>query len=120
MTQNKDEHNRRKHIRFPLNGCTLISDLKIGRIVDISHGGMAFYYADRKAWPKTSCQTGTLKYKNESLALNLPIETVSDVELPNNYSDGSMTVRRRSVQFGKLTADQKSQIDKVIDVAIKT
>ncbi|MDH3360184.1 MAG: PilZ domain-containing protein [Desulfobulbaceae bacterium] len=109
--------NRRKHIRFPLNYCTLTADLKIARIVDISHGGMSFYYADREAWPKNACQQGTLKYREKSFAIDLPIETVSDIEMPNNYTNGSMTVRRRSVRFGELTETQIEQLDKVISTA---
>ena len=117
MTADNNSINRRKHIRFPLNGCTLFADLKIARIVDISHGGMAFYYADRSEWPKNTCQNGTLNYGNESFTLDLPIETISDIEMPNNYSDGSMTVRRRSVRFAQLTEAQKEQLDRVINSA---
>lgn len=117
MTANIQPDNRRKYVRFPINGCTLFNELKIGRVVDISHGGMSFYYADRTAWPETSCQTGTIRIRDKSLAIDLPLETISDIELPHNYSDGSMTVRRRSVKFGQLTNDQIEQINEVINLA---
>lgn len=112
--------NRREHPRFSPKGCIFVADQKIGRIVNISNGGMAFYYADREAWPQTVAQTGTLQCQNEHAILNLPMETISDIELPNNYAEGAITVRRRSVRFGQLTTPQREQINNLIKMAGST
>ena len=114
MTSTDQKVTRRRHPRFSLKGCTFIADQKIGRIVNVSQGGMAFYYADREPWPHNAAQAGSLHCQDNLVVLNLPIETISDIELPHNYSDGSMTVRRRSVRFGQLTPPQQEQLDKLI------
>ena len=52
---------RRRHPRCSPEGCIMVADQKIGRIIDISRDGMAFYYADRTPWPHASLLSGRVR-----------------------------------------------------------
>ena len=118
MFNDNQRSDRRRHPRFSPKDCTFVADLKIGMVVDVSRGGMAFYYADRKPWPKSVPQTGTLQHKkNGHFICNLPMETISDTRLPGTLTVGAMAIHRRSIRFGRLTTAQKEQLDKLIAMA---
>ena len=106
---------RRKHPRIKIHNCMLDSNLKFGRIIDISASGMSFYYADRQPWPDKKTSRGTLCLETVRPIRNLPVHTVADFELPNNYLPGSMTVRRRSVRFGQLSHMQKEKLAELLN-----
>ncbi len=117
MQSNEQNINRRKHPRFSLKNSIFVTGLKIGRLVDISHGGMAFHYADHQEWPEELSEKSTLQYNNEDLLQDIAIKTVSDTELPNSFKNGSIIVRRRSVCFQQLTPEHVDQLNKLIDIA---
>ncbi len=117
MSNKTQTAERRKDPRYRTQGCIFVAGLRIGRIVDISRGGMAFYYADRSPWPQTLTTNGSVRCMNEFVIPNLPTKTISDSEMPHNFSKGAMTVRRRSVCFGELTPTQLAMLDKLIAIA---
>lgn len=106
---------RRKHRRAKINNCMLDANLKFGMLIDISASGMSFYYADRQPWPDRETFRGSLRPEEERSIKNLPVETVADFELPNNFLPGSITVRRRSVRFGALSYMQKKKLTDLIN-----
>ncbi|MDH4322149.1 MAG: PilZ domain-containing protein [Desulfobulbaceae bacterium] len=117
MSNNTQMAERRKHPRYATQGCIFVAGLKIGRLIDISRGGMAFYYADRKPWPQTILPRGSVRCTHEFMIPDLPTKIISDKEMPHNFKKGAMTVRRRSVSFGELTATQLALLDRLIAIA---
>lgn len=118
MLHDYHTHERRKHPRVAIQGCTFAADLKIGVIIDISLGGLAFYYADHKPWLRAVPPKGTVQCKeNGFLIRNMPIKTVSDQPLANNFKEGAITLHRRSVRFEQLTSAQHAMLAQLIATA---
>jgi hypothetical protein len=118
MTSRKEPVERRKHERFRVQGDAFAvlgprSDI-LGNIIDISEGGLAFRYV---AGPESSagpCELDILCADRSFHFYKIPFETISDFEMTNEVSFGSLTPRRRSVQFRELTPDQTSQLQHIL------
>ena len=106
---------RREHPRVAIDNCMFDANLKFGRVIDISITGMAFYYADRQPWADRGTFKGTLCLERMNPIRNLQMQTVCDIELPNNYAPGSMAVRRRSVRFDQLSHIQMNKLTELIE-----
>lgn len=118
MHPSRHQNDRRKHPRFSPKGCTLAADLRVGVVIDVSRGGMSFYYADRKPWPKSEPQTGTLHCKaHDQLIHDIAMATVSDLKLPNISTAGTLALHRRSVCFGQLSSAQNEQLADLLALA---
>ena len=87
---------------------------KLGQIIDISMGGLAFKYIDT-----STEETETDKQVEETIFLSsmgyyvgdLPFKTISDYEVTNAPSFSSMKVRKRHVQFKDLSFKQLFDLD---------
>ena len=87
---------------------------KLGQIIDISMGGLAFKYIDT-----ANGDTDSDTQQEESIFLSsmgyyvgdLPFKTIADYELTNAPSFSSMKVRRRHVQFKDLSFKQLFDLD---------
>jgi hypothetical protein len=106
---------RRKHKRFQVQDDAIavlrpIVD-KRGPIIDISRGGLAFRYITAKESLDRSLKLDILLPDLSFYLGHLPIRTVRDFEVTSEYALGSTKTRRCSVQFGKLTQKQISQIE---------
>lgn len=118
MLHHTHRDNRRKHPRFSPRHCTFIAGNRVGKVIDVSRGGMSFYYADRGPWTRDTPRTGSVQSKKNGLLLcDLPLETISDLELPNNFGAGAMAIHRRSIRFGSLTSAQNQQLERFIAMA---
>jgi len=90
------------------------SSHKLGQIIDISMGGLAFKYIDTN-----NDDTNNQTLSEESIFLssmgfyvgNLPFKTISDNEITNAPSFSSMKVRERHVQFTDLSFKQLFDLD---------
>ena len=106
---------RRKHKRYQAQeGAFAVvrpEFTKLGQIIDISHGGLAFRY----------CVTGPKA--NEALELDIfltgdgfylekiPFETVTDRRMSKKFSHAYLPTRRCGVRFGELTRIQIAQLE---------
>jgi hypothetical protein len=87
---------------------------KLGQIIDISMGGLAFKYIDT-ANEDSESET----QREESIFLSsmgyyvgdLPFKTISDYELTNAPSFSSMKIRKRHVRFTDLSFKQLFDLD---------
>ena len=87
---------------------------KLGQIIDISMGGLAFKYIDT-----SSDDTENKELPEETIFLSsmgyyvgdLPFKTISDYEVTNAPSFSSMKVRKRHVQFTDLSFKQLFDLD---------
>jgi len=114
MANTGSNADRRTHPRIRCRGCTFVADVKLGRIVDLSLGGAAIYYADREPWSEAIYSEGSLRYDDELYIDNLTMQTVSDQAVLNHYAPGAMTVRRRSVRFVRLSREQRQKLAEFI------
>jgi hypothetical protein len=87
---------------------------KLGQIIDISMGGLAFKYIDTN-----EDETKNQGISEETIFLSsmgfyvgdLPFKTISDDEVTNTPSFSSMKVRQRHVQFTDLSFKQLFDLD---------
>ena len=116
MTKGKELVERRKNKRFQAKDGALAvlkppwpHSIRLGQIIDISMGGLSFRcIADEEQFNGSS--ELSVIFANHGFYLHkLPIKTVSDFETAR-MPFGSMTPRRRSVEFEKLRDDQMSQL----------
>ncbi len=90
---------------------------KIGQLIDISQGGIAFYYKEGQERQVDSCELSILFGDNNSL--NHPLfkfntTIVSNIEVVNENKFNSAVVRRCGLQFSGLTYYQKNWLDDCI------
>jgi hypothetical protein len=113
MTHTKERAERREHKRFKVENGAFVGlgpryD-KVGRIIDISMGGLAFrYFGSREA--NGSCLAVFFTETNFHLD-EVQIKTISDFEIADKLPSSSITASRCSVQFMSLTEKQRFQIE---------
>ncbi len=107
---------RRKHKRFMVkNGAYTVNSTKPGLIVDIGLGGLSFRYIDRKEWPQETNNLDIVFGDNDFRLTNVPYRVVSDSITDHDFSNDKMVVKRRSVEFGDLSAGQILKLQHFID-----
>ncbi len=108
---------RRKHRRFRLKDLAIAVPNKptsqVGRIVNISKGGLAVRYVDRDDWAGEADSIDIL-INSDLFLTNIPIQNVSDFEVENQVSFSIMTERQCCLQFGPLSSEQESRLDEFI------
>ncbi len=90
------------------------SSHKLGQIIDISMGGLAFKYIDTKneaAKDQNQSEESIFLSSMGFYVGNLPFKTISDTEVTNTPSFSSMKVRERHVQFTDLSFKQLFDLD---------
>jgi len=86
---------------------------KLGQIIDISIGGLAFKYIDTSNDEEeklTSEETVFLSSMGYYVG-DLPFKTIADYEITNAPSFSSMKVRKRHIQFSDLSFKQLFDLD---------
>ena len=81
-----------------------------GILVDISKGGFAFHYNSEVPWPETSDDGCMVSGQHNSWLKNVPMEVVVD-RMVSCGQGNAMMVRRRSLKFGQLNAQQKFMLE---------
>ena len=98
---------RRKHERFRprVTVFALLNEpfSNMGEIIDISIDGLSFHYTADEGLPKGSFVLDILCVDDGFHLAKLPSRTAADFEVGNQ-------IRRRGVQFGRLTNKQSSQL----------
>lgn len=92
------------------------NSFKLGQILNISRGGLAFQYIETK---KNSAYTA-VKEKNLFLSSKryyvqgIPFKTVADNYIPNDNPLSTIKMRRCSIEFGEMSFDQIINLDNYI------
>lgn len=119
MVGRKRTVDRRKNKRYKANegayAAISPNSSKLGQIIDISMGGLAFKYIDT-ATDETSSESTAAE---ETIFLSsmgyyvgdLPFETISDYEVINAPSFSSMRIRKRHIRFTDLSFKQLFDLD---------
>lgn len=105
---------RRKDKRFGAKLGTFIvlrpDYTKLGQIIDVSAGGLAFRYMAGETSAVHSAEMDIFAGSNGFHLPGIPFETVSDLETGRDIPFTSIAMRRRSVKFGELTESQASEL----------
>ena len=111
---------RRKHKRLQAQEGAFVllgpNSVILGHVVEISIGGLAFLYITGEKPPSGSSEleillAEQLEDDNSFYFDKVPFKTISDFAIANELSLGSITIRRRGVQFGELTHNQTSALE---------
>ena len=115
MAKGKRTMERRKHERFlaERHAMTMLwpASSIVGRVVDISMDGLAFRYLALEKPQDGSSDIEIILPQDSFSTGMLPFRTVSDHRTPSFFSTLiGKEGRRRSVQFRKLTEDQRDKL----------
>jgi hypothetical protein len=119
MTADKQNVERRSHQRFQVPKGVFVEvrrphHSKLGEIINISMGGVAFRYLAAKE-PSNGSDKLNIFFDEGGFRLNdILLETVTDLrthKIPYTY----VTMRRSGVQFSSLTHHQISQLEHFIE-----
>lgn len=114
MTSKKEVIERRKHKRFRVSDGSFAvlgpTGGKIGRIIDMSMGGLGFSYIGGEEQDDTSYELSILLAEDSFHLTKIPFRTVWDMEA-NEVPFSSLSMRRCGVEFGDLTNTQVSNME---------
>jgi hypothetical protein len=106
---------RRKHRRFKVhNGAFAALSYRfttLGRIADISRGGLSFRYVASKDQSNGSRELKIFLTDGSFCFDKVPSTRIWDLAIPNEFSFGSITIRQCGVQFQDMTGNQKSDLE---------
>jgi hypothetical protein len=115
MISGKNPIERRKHKRFKVQyGAFAVFQSnvkKLGQIIDISRGGLAFRYLANGERFKGSDELDILLADNYFHLEKIPFRTISDFGIASEIPYNSITTRRCGVRFGELGQGQISRIE---------
>ena len=110
--QGFDEH--RQHRRFQVPGGVFVGfgphANKVGQIVDVSMGGLAYRYVGCDESADGSHLDIFVTDKDFYMGA-VPFKTVSDFQIVDRIAASPMTMRRCGVQFRKLSRKQNAQLE---------
>ncbi len=111
------EKRRSRRFQAPQNAFTLLRgpDGRLGQIIDISKGGLAFRYVGNGGQPKRSFQMDIFLANNGFHLEKVSFRTVSDFEVSKQGLANAVTLRRRGVQFDELDQDHVSRLEYFIE-----
>jgi hypothetical protein len=117
MTKGKNLVERRRHKRMEVRDGAFVllgpDSTKLGRMIDISLGGLAFSHMARERPSNELFELDMFIIDGDFYLERVPFETISDLKtLENPFS--SITMRRSGVRFGELTHDQLSLLENFI------
>jgi hypothetical protein len=113
MSRNRHTDLRKYNRRRAHDGAFVdlrISPIKVGKIVDISRGGLAFRYLDVGDRLREAFELDMYSRHNEFRMEKVSVKTVWDRQTPGQLAFSTRT-RLRGVQFGKLTQNQFSELE---------
>jgi hypothetical protein len=116
MEKKEKTDDKRKHKRFEVKdgAYTVLSyqPTVMGQIINISEKGVAATYKGKRLKESTEID---LFISDAGFYLEqIPVKTISDLKIAGKFLSGSKKIWQRSLQFGELTDDQKSQLDEFI------
>jgi len=128
MRPEQTDQNKRTSIRYEVelgSFAVFRSDPMVlpGLIVDISAGGLAFFYHEEDHWPQGNAELFTL-FGDSCNVENVALVTTYDTEVTDknhpiykvlaDQKDDPGKIRRRGVRFGTLSKEQEAGIEALI------
>ena len=117
MPAEPQQSERRKHPRYEVKNLAIAVPNKatppVGRIVNISKGGMAVRYLDQDEWLGDANAVDIL-INSTFFLTRIPVKNISDFKIENQVSFSIMSERQCCLEFGALSPEQKSLLDEFI------
>ena len=88
--------------------------VKLGKINNISMGGLMFHHVDSKAQLSRALVLDILLADCGFYLANMPFKTISDVVIPDEVSSDAVELRQVRLKFQKLNALQRARLKKFI------
>ena len=111
MSIKGDIQERRKHKRFDVKkGAFAVSPPnyeKLGRIKNISRGGLAFQYKGNPETTRDSCELEIFSIVDDFYLRKLPVKTILDFEVRPQVPLNSLPTRQVGLEFKELNHHQK-------------
>lgn len=108
-----DTPERRKHQRYPLKKNILAilkpHPIKLGQIINISEGGLAFHYLGDDELPERYTELDIFVENSQSEYVAFPFIPVRDFIVTSLYEKSS-TIRQLCIKFGNLNDNQKTEL----------
>jgi hypothetical protein len=117
MASKKEPVEQRQYKRFRVRDDTVVifrfPDAEMGRLIDISMGGLTFDWVTSEVLPievtkLDICRTGSL-----FILYNLPCQSIWELSIYEKHPT-SLHRKRCGVQFGELTPEQRFQLEHFI------
>ena len=111
---------RRRHKRYPAcdGAFAAISpnSYKLGQIINISRGGIAFQYinSERPTLNHDIEETHIFLSSKGHYVQGIPVKQVSDYAVPNTNPYSTLNMRQCAVQFGEMSMEQIINLDNYI------
>jgi len=86
----------------------------LGKIIDISRGGLAFRYVASETRTNGSAVLNILTTDRRFCLEKIPARIIRDSAMPGEFSFGSITLRHCAVQFRALTPSQELDLENFI------
>ena len=83
---------------------------KLGKIDNISMGGLMFYHVDSKAQLRHAVVLDILLADCGFYLANIPFKTITDVVIPDEISSDTVELRQVRLQFQKLNTIQQARL----------
>jgi hypothetical protein len=113
------EAERRKHKRFrPQEGTYAVLSgpvSKMGQIIDISRGGLAFRYIDIGDRPKENCVLDILREDNSFRLENVCFRIISDLDASKDFPFSTIPMRRCGGQLAGLSDRQIYDLEHLME-----
>lgn len=87
---------------------------KLGQIRDISEIGLSFRYIDSGDLSDEETELKIIVGERGVILDDLPFKKVTDFEIKNAYSFSALKMRQVGLQFGKLTSQQRSRLERFL------
>ena len=87
---------------------------KLGKIDNISMGGLMFHHVDSKAQLNQALVLDILLADCGFYLANMPFKTITDVVIPDDVSSNAIEMRQVRLQFQKLNAIQQARLKNFI------
>jgi hypothetical protein len=87
---------------------------KMGEIIEISRGGLSFSYIENEKKLGNTSELDIIFAEKDFHLSRLPFKAVEDAELIDDSPFNALSMKRLTVQFEKLSPQQKQKIDHLL------
>ena len=120
MTSKFDPVEKRKYKRYKVEvgALTLLkanSDKELGRVMNISRGGLAYHYTPKPSHPVGRFIFDLFWVGNRRLLSEVPCKTIYDFTLAKKFPFSFKKIRVRGVQFDELSQGHASRLEYFIE-----
>ncbi len=110
------ERRKHKRLKAQTDAFAILSPhpVQLGQIIDISNGGLSFQYIESDNITDSFEELSILVTETVFSIEKLPVETISNFPMPNDFPISTIIMKRCSLKFQDLSPDQTIQLENFI------